>query len=97
MLSDHALTFFETDIERKLDLKTMQSDQLLTIFRKRYKTTEQQLIIMDEWNSVSFDKVTQILPIGSLKERTETLGKIRLYLKNDIFEFQHKCKPIETN
>lgn len=94
MLSDHAQPFFETTVEPHYDLETMPYEHLLTIFRKKYNTPQRNLRLMDEWNSISFSKIATIHPNATLKHRTDqlfqTLSRLRLYLKNEISDFQHK-------
>lgn len=100
MISDHALTFSDTEVESKYDLETMQFDQLVTLFRTRFNTQERSLKLMDEWNYLSFQTVSNMLPNSSLEERIDQLllimGRFLLYLKGAISDFQHKCKLINA-
>lgn len=51
MLTEHAQTFFETDLDPNFNLETMPFDHLLTFFRKQYNTVKKDLRLMDEWKA----------------------------------------------
>lgn len=74
----------------------MPFDHLLAIFRKLHNTPDQNLRLMDEWNALSFHVITNIMPSLILEEKTyhmlQNIGKIKLYLKHGIAEFQHNTK-----